>query len=70
MKLTILEYNKEYSKIAFTGDIHGEFRTLVNAIEIRPELHQTLLVVWGDIGLGFNKLGYYLDTVKWMEQRL
>ena len=69
MKITELNL-LDYPTVAFTGDIHGSFRPLVNCLEIREELHGAVVVVCGDIGLGFDKPGYYADTFKWMERRL
>lgn len=56
--------------IYITGDIHGEFLPLMFIINQREKLKNCSVIVAGDIGMGFYKPGYYLDTFKDMEKRL
>lgn len=44
------------------GDIHGDFSTLVNKICVQYQLRNTVVIVAGDCGFGFEKKGYY-ETV-------
>lgn len=48
--------------ILVSGDIHGDFKGIVSKLCVQYGLKDTLLVVAGDCGFGFEKPGYY-DTV-------
>lgn len=61
---------KRYKTVCATGDCHGNFRTLVNSICNQYKMTGTLVIVCGDIGIGFHKRGYYTDEFKWMQERL
>lgn len=41
------------------GDIHGDFHTLVYRMCIQYKMTETLLIVAGDCGFGFDRPGYY-----------
>lgn len=64
----ILDY-KNFKDVFVVGDIHGEFKQLFNHIKHNFRLQNTnnsnqentLIIVCGDCGLGFNKLQYYID---------
>ncbi len=58
------------NSIYFIGDIHGEFVPLTYALTKRYKLHDCSVIVCGDIGMGFYKLGYYIDTFKTMNKKL
>ena len=45
-----------------SGDIHGDFRGVVYKLCVQYGLKDTLLIVAGDCGFGFEKPGYY-ETV-------
>lgn len=45
--------------VIISGDIHGDFKTLVNKLCVRWKCSDTLLIVAGDCGFGFYKPGYY-----------
>ncbi|MFQ8806482.1 MAG: metallophosphoesterase [Alistipes indistinctus] len=49
---------KQYASCAVCGDIHGEFDFLAGKIK-RMELSDTLIIVAGDCGIGFDKSEYY-----------
>lgn len=49
-------------QVIICGDIHGDFRSLVHKLCIRWQCIDTLLIVAGDCGFGFEKPGYY-ETV-------
>ena len=57
-------------KIYFTGDIHGEFMPLVFVLTKRYNLSDCSVIVCGDIGMGFYKFNYYIDTFKTMNKKL
>lgn len=44
--------------LCFCGDIHGEFKTFLYEIK-RLNIKDAIIVICGDIGMGFNKPTYY-----------
>lgn len=54
----IFEYH-DAKQVIISGDIHGDFKTLVNKLCVRWKCSDTLLIVAGDCGFGFYKPGYY-----------
>lgn len=58
------------SKIYFTGDIHGEFVPLTYALTQRYKLYDCSVIVCGDIGMGFYKHNYYINTFNDINKRL
>ena len=53
-------YNYPDAKqVLVSGDIHGDFKLLVHNLCIRYGCTDTLLIVAGDCGFGFDKPGYY-----------
>ena len=59
--MKIYDYSKQYASCAVCGDIHGEFDFLVGKM-LRMELTDTLVIVAGDCGIGFDEAGYYRRT--------
>lgn len=59
-----------FSRVVFTGDIHGCFRPIVYSICQQHGFENTLVVVCGDIGMGFYRRGYYTGEFEWMQNRL
>ena len=53
--------------LAFSGDIHGEFKTIVNKLN---NFTDAVLVVCGDIGMGFNKVDFYYNLFKILNLKL
>lgn len=49
----------EAKNIIICGDIHGEFKSLIYKLCVQYQLTDTLLIVAGDCGFGFEKSGYY-----------
>ena len=45
--------------IVVSGDIHGDFETLVHKCCIQYQMTDTLIIVAGDCGFGFLRPGYY-----------
>lgn len=54
----------EARSIVISGDIHGEFTELVHRLCDRYRMTDTLLIVAGDCGFGFEKPGYYEHIYK------
>lgn len=46
-------------QIVVCGDIHGDFNLLVHKMCVTYDMHDTLLIVAGDCGFGFETKGYY-----------
>ena len=58
---------KEFPKakgIVVSGDIHGDFTQLVFKCCVQYEMSDTLIIVAGDCGFGFEKPGYYENIYK------
>jgi len=53
-----IEY-PEAKHVIISGDIHGDFKTLVYKLCVGWKYTDTLLIVAGDCGFGFEKPGYY-----------
>lgn len=60
----------EARSIVVCGDIHGEFNTLIYKSCIQYGLTDTLLIVAGDCGFGFEKPGYYENVFRHNSARL
>ena len=56
--------------IVVSGDIHGEFNTLVYKLCIQYKMRDTLLIVAGDCGFGFEKPEYYRSIVRKNSKRM
>ena len=54
----IFEY-PEAKQVAVCGDIHGDFRALVDKLCVQYGCTDTLLIVAGDCGFGFEKPAFY-----------
>lgn len=59
-----------YKDLYFTGDIHGGFRELTYSLVSQWRLSDCVVVVCGDIGMGFYKRGYYADEFQRMQKKL
>lgn len=62
------EYQTEKTTIYCTGDIHGNFGTLLNFSS--RKLSDCAVVCCGDIGMGFHKRQYYDNMFAEMNRRL
>ena len=51
----------EAKNIVVSGDIHGDFTQLVYKCCVQYGLTDTLIIVAGDCGFGFNRPSYYED---------
>lgn len=60
----------EAKSIAICGDIHGEFNQLVNKCCVQYGMSDTVIIVAGDCGFGFEKEGHYEDVYKRNSRRL
>ena len=69
MKPWVLTY-KDAKSLVICGDIHGEFVPLVYEMCVRYGMRDTLVIVAGDCGLGFEKPGAYDQVFRRIEKRL
>lgn len=60
----------EVKTIIVSGDIHVDFNQLVFKLCIRYQLTDTLLIVAGDCGFGFEKKEYYEQMVRRNAKRI
>ena len=60
----------ETKTIIVSGDIHGDFNQLVFKLCIQYQLTDTLLIVAGDCGFGFEKKEYYEQMVRRNTKRM
>ena len=60
----------ECKSIVISGDIHGNFNLLVNKMCMQYKMENTLLIVAGDCGFGFENRGYYENIVKKNTKRM
>ena len=65
----IYEY-PEAKGIVVSGDIHGDFKALVYKCCIQYGMTDTLIIVAGDCGFGFQRPGYYNDLYMQLSSRL
>ena len=56
--------------VVVSGDIHGAFTELVFRCCMRYGMTDTLIIVAGDCGFGFERPGYYEDVYKQCSKRL
>ena len=55
--------------IVVCGDIHGEFNELVYKCCIQYRMTDTLIIVAGDCGFGFERQGYYENVYNHNRER-
>lgn len=66
-----MEYEfPEAKSVVISGDIHGDFNMLVNKLCVQYQMRDTLLIVAGDCGFGFEKKGYYESMVRRNAKRM
>lgn len=56
--------------IVVAGDIHGDFEALVYKCCVQYQMTDTLIIVAGDCGFGFQRPGYYEDLYMRLSGRL
>lgn len=54
----------ECESIIISGDTHGDFNLLVNKMYMQYKIGNTLLIVTGDCGFGFENRVYYENIIK------
>ena len=56
--------------VVISGDIHGDFNLLVFKLCVQYQMTDTLLIVAGDCGFGFEQKGYYDEIAKKNNKRM
>lgn len=60
----------EAKNIIVSGDNHGDFNLLVNKLCVQYQMKDTVLIVAGDCGFGFERKGYYEGIVRRNAKRM
>ena len=60
----------EAKSIVVCGDIHGEFNAVIYKLCYQYQMTDTVLVIAGDCGFGFDKPGYYDNVYNRNSSRL
>lgn len=60
----------EAQTIVVCGDIHGDFNGMIYKLCQQYQLEDTLLIVAGDCGFGFERKGYYEEVMRRNQKRL
>ena len=60
----------ECKGVVISGDVHGDFNLLVNKVCVQYQMQDTVVIVAGDCGFGFDKKGYYDNMVKRNAKRM
>lgn len=67
--MEIINY-PDAKSVVICGDIHGDFKPLVHKLCKQLGLKDTLLIVAGDCGFGFDKPSYYVTVYKQISRLL
>ncbi len=68
-QITSFDY-PDAKRVVVCGDIHGAYEEMVFKLCIQYSMTNTLLIVAGDCGFGFEKPGYYEQTFSRVSRRL
>ena len=66
---TIIKY-PDAKQVIVSGDIHGDFKGIVYKLCVQYGLKDSLLIIAGDCGFGFEKPGYYETVYNQVAARL
>ena len=69
MMMKIFEYN-EAKQVVVCGDIHGAFETMVFKTCVQYGMTDTLIIVAGDCGFGFERPNHYINLYNGLAGRL
>jgi len=67
--MNLISFPKAQSVIV-SGDIHGDFTQLVFKVCVQYDMYDTLVIVAGDCGFGFEKEAYYEQVFRRVQKRL
>ncbi len=60
----------EAKSVVVSGDIHGDFNLLVYKMCVQYQMTDTVVIVAGDCGFGFEQRGYYDEIAKKNSKRM
>ena len=66
----VLKFEQIFDNIIVSGDIHEDIIPLIFKLQNQKKIENSIIIVAGDIGIGFNKDGYYIHLLKKASQRL
>jgi predicted phosphodiesterase len=67
--INILKF-ENINMLAMMGDIHGDFNTPVYKTTYQYKMENSVTIVCGDIGIGFGKEEYYIQTFNKLNKKL
>lgn len=67
--MRVFEYN-EAKQVVVCGDIHGAFETLVYRTSFQYAMTDTVIIVAGDCGFGFERPNHYVNLYNGLASRL
>ena len=53
------DYPEDVECVIVCGDIHGSFTEIAYKVTMQMDVHNALVIIAGDCGFGFNRLGFY-----------
>ena len=53
------DYPEDVSLVVVCGDIHGSFTQIAYKVAMQMDIHNALIIIAGDCGFGFNRIGFY-----------
>lgn len=59
--------NQVFDSVIVSGDIHAKINELVEKITDQYDIQNSLIIVAGDVGMGFKENNYYLELFKEIE---
>lgn len=65
-----ITFKDKFNSIIVSGDIHGDIMPLVFKVNDQYKIENSLIIVAGDVGIGFHADGYYIDLFKKASNRL
>lgn len=65
-----LKFDIEPENIVAVGDIHGEFKLLINKANDQYRLKNTIIIQCGDFGIGFYKENFYKTLFTQLNKKL
>lgn len=65
-----VQFSQIFENIIISGDIHGNIMPLIFKVQNQYEIKDSLIIVAGDVGIGFHKDGYYTGLFTRISKRL
>lgn len=65
-----IKFDQIFESIIVVGDIHGDIMPLIFKVNETYKIQNSLIIVAGDVGIGFHADGYYIDILSRAAARL